>query len=71
MERLKNWLEHPYIVGIICPPGWNRVKVAYKRWLGPWTMDPPRIMSGSCHLDRASNVEIAVECQIFVIVILF
>ena len=28
-------------------------------------------MSGSCHLDRASNVKIAVEYQIFVIVILF
>ena len=28
-------------------------------------------MSGSCHLDRASNVEIGVECQIFVIVIIF
>ena len=28
-------------------------------------------MSGSCHLDRASNVEIEVECQIFVIVIFF
>ena len=28
-------------------------------------------MSGSCHLDRLSNVEIGVECQIFVIVILF
>ena len=27
------------------------------------------LMSGSCHLDRASNVEIGVECQIFVIVI--
>ena len=26
-------------------------------------------MSGSCHLDRASNVEIGVEGQIFVIVI--
>ena len=26
-------------------------------------------MSGSCHLDRASNVKIGVECQIFVIVI--
>ena len=24
-------------------------------------------MSGSCHLDRASNVEIGVECQIFII----
>jgi hypothetical protein len=29
------------------------------------------IMSGSCHLDRASNVKIYVECQIFVIVIIF
>ena len=28
-------------------------------------------MSGSCHLDKASNVEISVECQIFVIVIVF
>ena len=28
-------------------------------------------MSGSCQLDRASNVEIGVECQIFVIVIVF
>ena len=27
-------------------------------------------MSGSSHLDRASNVEIDVECQTFVIVIL-
>ena len=26
-------------------------------------------MSGSCHLDRASNVEIGVECQMFVIAI--
>ena len=29
------------------------------------------LMSGSCHLDRASNVETGVECQIFVIVIFF
>ena len=29
------------------------------------------LMSGSCHLDRASNVKISVECQIFVIVIFF
>ena len=28
-------------------------------------------MSGSCHLDSASNVEIGVECQIFVTVISF
>ena len=28
-------------------------------------------LSGSCHLDRASNVKIGVECQIFVIVIFF
>ena len=27
------------------------------------------LLSGSCHLDRASNVEIGVECQIFVIVL--
>ena len=31
----------------------------------------PSLMSGSCHLDRASIVEIGVECQIFVIVIFF
>ena len=30
-----------------------------------------RLMSGSCHLDRASNVEIGIECQIFVIVVFF
>ena len=29
------------------------------------------LMSGSCHLDRASNAKIGVECQIFVIVIFF
>ena len=29
------------------------------------------LMSGSCHLDEASNVEIGVECQIFFIVIFF
>ena len=28
-------------------------------------------MFGSCHLNRAWNVEIGVECQIFVIVIFF
>ena len=28
-------------------------------------------MSSSCHLDRASNVEIVIEYQIFVIVIFF
>ena len=28
-------------------------------------------MSGSCHLDRALNVKIGVECKIFVIVIFF
>ena len=32
---------------------------------------PRTLMSGSCHLDRVSNVEIGVECQIFVIVIFF
>ena len=29
------------------------------------------IMSGSCHLDRALNAEIGVECQTFVIIIFF
>ena len=29
------------------------------------------LMSGSCHLDRASNAKIGVECQIFVIVNFF
>ena len=29
------------------------------------------LMSCSCHLDKAFNVEIGVECQIFVIVIFF
>ena len=29
------------------------------------------LMSGSCHLDEASNVEIGVECQIFFNVIFF
>ena len=30
-----------------------------------------RLTCGSCLLDRAPNVEIGVECQIFVIVIFF
>ena len=29
------------------------------------------LMFGSCHLDRVSNIEIGVECQIFVLVIFF
>ena len=28
-----------------------------------------QVMSGSCHLDRALNDEIGVECEIFIIVI--
>jgi hypothetical protein len=28
-----------------------------------------KLMSGSCHLDRALNVVIDVECQIYVIVV--
>ena len=28
-------------------------------------------MSFSCHFDKASNVKIGVECQIFVVVIFF
>ena len=31
----------------------------------------PSLMSGSCHLDRASIVEIGVEYQIFVIALFF
>ena len=30
----KTWCGHPYRVGIICPPGWDRVKVAAKTWCG-------------------------------------
>jgi hypothetical protein len=41
-------------------------KVTYRFVIGT-----THLMSGSCHLDRASNVEIGVECQIFVIVIFF
>ena len=26
----KTWWGHYYIMGIICPPGWNRVKVTAK-----------------------------------------
>ena len=39
----------------------------------PWWyfMHKIRLMSGSCHLDRALNVEIGVEFQIFVIIIFF
>ena len=31
----------------------------------------PKLASGSCHFDRVLNVEIGVECQIFVIDIFF
>ena len=34
-----------------------------------WTIST--LMSDSCHLNRALNVENGVECQIFVIVIFF
>ena len=34
-------------------------------------MIPNIFMFGSCHLERAKNVEIGFECQIFVIVIFF
>ena len=30
-----------------------------------------QLSSGLCHLDRASNVEIGVDCQLFVIIIFF
>ena len=41
----------------------NKLIYSIKWWI--------KFMSGSCHLDRASNVEIGVECQIFAIVIFF
>ena len=28
--RFQNWLRHCYMVGIICPAGWNRLKVDTK-----------------------------------------
>ena len=34
-------------------------------------VDHSKFMSGSCHLDSVSNVEIGVECQILFIVIFF
>ena len=30
----KTWCGHQYRVGIICPPGWDRVKMAAKTWCG-------------------------------------
>ena len=36
-----------------------------------YTITRGYLMSGSCHLNRALNVEIGVECQIFVIFIFF
>ena len=33
-ERFKNWLGHSYMVGIVCPLDWNRVKVGAKICLG-------------------------------------
>ena len=50
-------MQFNYITTIISKPDQKKIKVFYK-------------MCGSCHLDRASNVEIGVECQIFVIVTL-
>ena len=41
-----------------------------KNSIFPW-QSSSSLMSGSCHLDKALNVEIGVECQIFVIVIFF
>ena len=40
-ERFKSWLGHPYMVGTICSPGWNRVKVVAKRWLVRVPIVPP------------------------------
>ena len=36
----KTWWGHQYMLGIICPPGWNRIKVAAKTWWGPVPMSP-------------------------------
>ena len=51
-------MQFNYITTIISKTDQKKIKIFYK-------------MCGSCHLDRASNVEIGVECQIFVIVIFF
>ena len=40
-------------------------------WVCVFMLPLISLMSGSCHLDRGSNVQIGVECQIFVIVIFF
>ena len=64
-------------------PGWhsNCTIPAWNHWTFPNRQSPynkvlwwplfMKHMSGSCHLNRASNVEIGVVCQIFVIVIFF
>ena len=31
----KTWRGHQYMVGILCPPGYNRVKIKAKTWWGP------------------------------------
>ena len=42
-----------------------------KKWLLFFRQTNCTQMSGSCHLDRALNIKIGVECQIFVMVIFF
>ena len=46
-----------------------KIEKIEKKILGNCSIERIRIMSGSCHLDRASSVKIGVECQIFVNVI--
>ena len=36
----KTWWGHQYIMGRICSPGWNWVKVATETWWGPVPMSP-------------------------------
>ena len=48
-----------------------KIEKIEKKILGNCSIERIRIMSGSCHLDRASSVKIGVECQIFVNVFFF
>ena len=48
----------------------QKMLIKCKNSIFPW-QSSLSLMYGSCHLDKASNVEIGVECQIFVIVIFF
>jgi len=56
--------------GIISKPTFNLLSSS-KRWNRIVLQIFTLLLSGSCHLDRASNVEIGVGCQICVIVMFF